>query len=420
MHNALRNGIAGVTGLVIAGAMTGCGAGAGSEGAAQELGIMISSNGAEEDAAWERIVAAFEDEHPDVDVTFESMNTTDYASVIKTRMLGGAGPDVFTYDGNTMTEFIEQGHVLDFVGTDVYEGLSEGVKELALVDPPVPGSTYSLPIQQAGNGIVYNTALFDEAGIADLPQTYDEFVEACGALDDAGITPIAMSAREDWWPQFIVYYAAAEHVFQENPEFNLDLQDGSATYADSEGWRRTLEIFVELSPYYLPDALGTDQAGAQSAFLQGGAAMYPAPFIVGEARSAGLDIGYFNFPTTDDPESSAVWGAPQVSMAVNPTNDRDELALEFLEFLMSDAQYGDYLSDVGAFPTRDGVEMSTDEPLNQVMADAWEGKTFVPTLTPPGTGVQAALLPAMQDLLAGERDIDEVLTAMDDGLAHNQ
>jgi ABC-type glycerol-3-phosphate transport system substrate-binding protein len=419
MHSALRYSIVGAAGVVITGALTGCGSATGDD-EPQELGIMISSNGAEEDAAWEGVVAAFEDEHPDIDVTFESMNTTDYSTVLKTRVLGGAGPDLYKFDGNAAFEFIEQGFAMDVVGTPAFEGLSQGVKDLSLMDTPVEGATFSVPIQQAGNGIVYNTDLFDEAGIDELPQTYSEFVDVCERLDAAGITPLAMSAREDWWPQFIIYYAAAQHVFGENPEFNFDVADGDVTYADSEGWRRTLEILDELSPFYLPDALGTDQAGAQSAFLQGKAAMFPAPWILPEARSAGLEIGYFNFPTTDDPDEESIWGAPQVSMAINPDNGREDLAIEFLTFLMSDEQYGEYLGALASFPTRDGVEMSEDEPLNQVMADAWEGKTFVPTLTPPNTGVQAALLPAMQDLLAGKATVDDVLAAMDKGLARNQ
>jgi raffinose/stachyose/melibiose transport system substrate-binding protein len=393
-------------------ALSGC-SGGGGEGESDTLSILISSNGAAEDAAWETLVADFEKANPDVDVNFESLNTTDYSTVLKTRVLGGAGPDLYKFDGNTASEFIDAGFALDMANEDYFTALTESAQQFPKLDSPVEGAAYSLPIQQAGNGIVYNTALFEAAGITDEPTTYAEFTDVSEKLLASGVVPLAMSAQDNWWPQFIIYYAAAQHVFADDPDFNQQVAAGEATYSENEGWQRTMEIYQELVPYYMPNPLGTDQAAAQSAFLQGNAAMFPAPWIMPEVRATDLEVGYFNFPTTDNPDDDTMWGAPQVSLGVNPDNGNEELAGKFIEFLFSDAQYSKYLDAVSSFPTIDGIKVSGEEPINPIMLEAWEGKTFIGSFTPPGGTVQEAMLPAMQDLLAGKKSVQEVLEAMD-------
>ena len=393
--------------------LTGCAPGAAAVKEDVPLSILISSNGAAEDAAWKTLVADFETANPGVDITFESLNTTDYSTVLKTRVLGGAGPDIYKFDGNTASEFIDAGFALDVSGKDYFTALTESAQQFPKLDSPTAGAAFAVPIEQSGNGMVYNTALFKAAGIDKLPTTYDEFVDACKKLLASDVVPIAMSAQDNWWPQFIIYYAAAQNVFADNPNFNKEVAAGEATYSGNEGWVRTMEIYKELVPYYMPNPLGTDQAAAQSAFLQGKAAMFPAPWIMPEVRATDLEVDYFNFPTTTNPNDDTMWGAPQVSIAVNPKNGREDLAGQFITFLFSDAQYAKFLNSVSSFPTIDGVKVSDEEPINPVMLAAWEGKTFVGSFTPPGGGVQEAMLPAMQDLLAGKKNVREVLAAMD-------
>ncbi|MDD3360278.1 MAG: ABC transporter substrate-binding protein [Hespellia sp.] len=52
------------------------------------------------------------------------------------------------------------------------------------------GTLKSIPYQPNVFAFFYNKDLFDQAGIKDVPTTWDEFLSVCQQLKDAGITPI--------------------------------------------------------------------------------------------------------------------------------------------------------------------------------------------------------------------------------------
>ena len=52
------------------------------------------------------------------------------------------------------------------------------------------GTLKSIPYQPSIFGFFYNQTLFDKAGIAAAPTTWEEFDAACAKLKEAGITPI--------------------------------------------------------------------------------------------------------------------------------------------------------------------------------------------------------------------------------------
>ncbi|WP_432483479.1 ABC transporter substrate-binding protein [Kineococcus esterisolvens] len=391
-------------------ALAGCSSSSGS--GPDELSFLMWGDGTEAQKAYEDVIAAYQDQNPGVTINAEFVNTNDYDTVLKTRLAGGAGPDIYGFDQKNLAQFISDGFAADLSGAAFYDQLTADAREEAHRGSPDEEAAYYVPISQSGNGIVYNTDLFARAGITEEPTTYSGFREACQKLLDAGITPLAMSAQDNWWPQFVVYYAAAENVFSQNPDINEQLMAGEATFSGTPGWARSLDIVEELVPYYMPNPLGTNQTAAQAAFLQGTAAMFPAPWILPNAREAELPVGYMNFPTTDEPVTP-MWGSYLVSFGINPTNDRQQAAEQFLDFFFEEVVYTGFLGKVKAFPTREGIDVSALDPLYPDMQAAWEGRTFVSLVTPPNPGIQEPLLGGMQDLIAGRASTQEVLQRLD-------
>ncbi len=54
------------------------------------------------------------------------------------------------------------------------------------------GKLYGVPYQPFMFTILYNEALFEQAGITSTPKTWAEFLDVCQKLKDAGITPITV------------------------------------------------------------------------------------------------------------------------------------------------------------------------------------------------------------------------------------
>lgn len=69
---------------------------------------------------------------------------------------------------------------------------------------------YSMPWGHGYSGLMYNTKLFEEAGLTKEPRTTDELLRYCETLKAAGITPFIYSAADDyfeycadvWWAQY--------------------------------------------------------------------------------------------------------------------------------------------------------------------------------------------------------------------------
>lgn len=399
--------------VLAAATLTGCSAGSASD--QNSLSFLMWGDGGDTQKAYEKVIDAFEAENPGVTVNAEFVNTNDYDNVLKTRLAGGAGPDVYGFDPKNAADFTRDGFAADLSGAEFFGRLDDAAAQEARRGSD-GGAAYSVPISQSGNGIIYNAELFAQAGITEVPQTYDELRSAADTLVAAGITPFAMSAQDSWWPQFIAYYAMAQHVFPDDPGAVEELLDGERTFADIPGYADALGVVKDLVPYYMADPLGTNQSAAKSAFLTGQAAMFPATWILSDARAAGVEPGYMNFPTLDD-DVADMWGSYLVAWGVNPGNDKVDAAEKFIDFFFQDEVYTEFLTAVKAFPTTTGVDVTANDPLFPDMVAAWEGKTFRPIVIPAHPQLQETLLVGMQNLIAGRTDVDAVITELDASLA---
>lgn len=398
--------------VLAAATLTGCSAGSASD--RNSLSFLMWGDGGDTQKAYEKVIDAFEAENPGVTVNAEFVNTNDYDNVLKTRLAGGAGPDVYGFDPKNITDFVRDGFAADLSGASFFSGLDDAAQQEARRGSD-GDAAYAVPISQSGNGIIYNTELFAQAGITAVPQTYDELKATAEKLSAAGITPFAMSAQDSWWPQFIAYYAMAQHVFPDDADAIDELLGGERTFADIPGYAQALEVVKDLVPYYMPDPLGTNQSAAKSAFLSGQAAMFPATWILADARAAGVEPGYMNFPTVDG-DVADMWGSYLVQWGVNPGNDKVGAAEKFIDFFFQNATYTEFLTAVKAFPTTSGVDVTANDPLFPDMVAAWEGKTFRPIVIPAHPQLQETLLVGMQNLIAGRTDVDAVIGELDASL----
>ncbi|MGW8482961.1 ABC transporter substrate-binding protein [Microbacterium sp. NPDC055903] len=404
--------LAGV-GIMAVGALAGCTSGGGGDENV-ELSFLMWGDGGETQTAYEDVIDAFEEANPNITVNAEFFNTNDYDNILKTRLSGGAGPDVYGFDLGNIDTFIADGFAADL--SEGGESYLSKLNDEAAEDSQRGGGTYNLPISVSGNGLIYNKAAFEAAGITEEPTTYSALLEDSQKLLDAGYTPFAMSAQDNWWPQFIVYYPLAEHGA--NEELGAEMAAGEATFTGNKAWTDSLDIVKELTPFYMPNPVGTNQTAAQSAFLAGDAAMFPATWILSDARDAGLDVGYMNFPTTDEP-TDAIWGTYQVRFGANPNNGEAKLAAahKFLDFFLQDDVYADFLAKVKLFPTTTGVEIGEDvDPLFPDMQASWEGKQFIAAFSPTDPSIQDALLVGLQDIISGQKDTEQVLGDLDRAL----
>lgn len=136
------------------------------------------------------------------------------------------------------------------------------------------GKVYLGPISTAAfacSGVFWNQELFEKAGIAEFPKTWDEFWTCCDKLQAAGITPLALHTEGTAWAPMLLATAEVADS-EEGAAFMKQLYPD--TYQNAEG----LEIagtLQKLFQYTTEDAMYNDFDVSYNHFVSEEAAMIP-------------------------------------------------------------------------------------------------------------------------------------------------
>ncbi|MDC7238110.1 MAG: extracellular solute-binding protein [Sphaerochaetaceae bacterium] len=264
------------------------------------------------------------EENPDADA---------YRSKINTMLGSGSAPDVFSFNPDqTSFMFYDSDVLMDF--TDELKGdWASNFVDGAIESATINGKTKSLPFEMGYTPIWYNMDILEEAGVSEIPQTFDEFWDACEKIKAAGYVPTSqMTGGTNAWTSMLWYCHilnaiggpnvwekdfATDPVFVEAAEIlNRMYQDGNTTV----------------------DAIGGDAGVSGGHFLAGQTAMFiNGPWYIGRVESeapevfAATQIG----PGPGDKYSNGQVGFPQSNLVAANTSDpaKKEAVLSFLKWM---------------------------------------------------------------------------------------
>lgn len=199
------------------------------------------------------------------------------------------------------------------------------------------GHKYLLPLTQHFIGMFYNKRLFEEHGIQP-PATWDDFLAVCERLKAAGVTPIALGARDKWPAQFwfdLLLLRSAPYAFREGLLNGSERFDDPRVLAVFERWKGLIDAgYFNRMPH--PNELAWD-TGANEMVYRGEAAMtlmgtWNIGYFTNPAHAwgAGRDFDFFPFPVID-PQLPRVAMGPIDGLvlpkkAANPVGARAVLA----------------------------------------------------------------------------------------------
>ncbi|WP_309081444.1 extracellular solute-binding protein [Zhihengliuella sp.] len=389
-----------------------------------KLSILTKFAGEPLESYFADVAAEYEAEHPDVDV--ELIQETDQSIKDKTKTLtaSGALPDVyFTWTGDWAQNFVEGGLAADLTeliapGTEWGERFGEASLSAFEYD----GKYYGVPLYNNGKFMGYSKSAFAEAGV-EVPTTFDELIQACGPLRDAGYEPIAFGNKDGWpalhYLQQLFAYNVPSDVLQ------ADFDPETAQWTDP-GYAKSLEQFQTLVTECTDTGTGTNgvlYTTAQEAFAGGRAAMYyqeVLEFDTVTAEGSTLteeDFGIFPLPATADAagDPQALEGAPE-GYLINAKSPQAALAADFMKFAtqeehattLSSPPYGQPSSVVGAV-TEETSSKAVYEGITQVN-EASQLVAWLDTVTVPE--VAGAWLAGGEALISGSSTPEEVLESV--------
>ncbi|MFC4601425.1 ABC transporter substrate-binding protein [Cohnella hongkongensis] len=366
---------------------------------------------------WDKWIADFETKNPGIKVkriqapSLEGLNDN-YA---KTLLTSGDFPDVLS--NISYQDFAKAGALMDIPIDDDIKKIND--YESLLLD----GKLYTLQAYlQPHTQIFYNKDLFAQAGIEQLPRTWDELEAVAEKLKQAGITPLLTAG--DWMTTLTFSILTGPEIFGKNPSWYADKNAGTVSYQD-ENWMTVASRYKDFASkgYFNKGALSIGYEQVEQEFLKGNGAMYPMGSWFTAAYAAAnpdFEAGVFAPPTLDG-EKTYMSGSRGTSFAVSNTTAHPEAALKFAKYLALDPDFHK------AFAASDGmfsglVEPVNDEfsPLQQEIADLLkEAGTMSGYETQragdfPVNGLGNQLAKVGQNLLLDNSDLAKEMKSLDE------
>ena len=163
----------------------------GSSTGAVELNLWsFNVGGFAEASNWEPIIAAFNEQNPDIKITVTPINYQDGDQKLTSAITAGTGPDIiFEGPERIVGNYAREGLMVDL--SDLWEtggsDIAEGISSVSQLD----GTYYMYPLSVAAHCMAINYEAFEAAGalqyIDEEPRTWttDNFVKAMEAVRDA-------------------------------------------------------------------------------------------------------------------------------------------------------------------------------------------------------------------------------------------
>lgn len=286
-------------------------------------------------------------------------------------------PEVCTYEsGVRLKQVIEADKILNvdktFSDLGIRDCLDEGA--VSLLKNLVDGlGLYCVPLGMNMEGFWYNKALFAEAGVAKVPETWDEMLDACEKLKAKGIIPIVQGGSDNW-PMTRVLNA---YVVR---SIGLDALQNAVTgkthFSDPE-YVAAAQMFQDMAKKgYFAEGMNTiDPGTATSMLMNGQAAMnydgsWKSSNLNSEDNTAGPEgIGFFNVPVVNDSSTLRDYSMNCGNILMFSSKKYDEQVGEWMKFVFP--MLGDFaIQETGSFKGFRITEMPEDTTYyTQLVAD---------------------------------------------------
>jgi multiple sugar transport system substrate-binding protein len=297
----------------------------------------------------EELVGAFEAANPDIQVKLVNVGSgaAQYEKLQVAFAAGSGAPDVAMMEYPYISQFALSGDIIpidDLGGAEVKaDFVDSAVNQLT-----VNGQFYGTPLDVAPMALAYRADLFEEAGITELPETWDQFAETAATFQSAHPDAwIVNSPISDGTFLQMMWAAGLTPIEVDGATIDIDF-----TSAETE---ELLTYWVDLAQSGLVGALPAWSPEWTQAFAAGnhGGWLMPGwgPVVVGPAapETSGL-WQVTRLPSADGLLTSSEWGGS--AYAVTAQSENPEAAAALAIWLNHEPEAYELLYELtGSFPT---------------------------------------------------------------------
>ncbi|WP_328869278.1 extracellular solute-binding protein [Streptomyces sp. NBC_00287] len=366
----------------------------------------------------EDIVKAFEKANPGVKVRHTTSGADQYQQQIRTQLSSGTAPDVMSVwpgNGNPAATYVlaEPGYLRDLSDQPWAAELPDAIKTVAQYE----GKTYNAVFGQNGIGAVYNQQAMEKAGLTP-PDTWTELLAFCRDAKAKGTPAFALGNQDNWVTQLVQYALVATTVYGKDRDFDQKMQAGEATFAKSQ-WTTALDKYLtmEKTGCFQENPLGTNYEASQQLAATGKTlGIVQGNWVIALLKGKNPQ-GTFTFkalPATDDTSATLIPAAAGAGYGVNAKAKNEDLALKFVNFVMSPEGMNLFAEKQGGLPALSDTGYAVDPSLTELSTFIRADRTvpFMDQLW-PNAKVQQTMLSGLQEIFSDQSTPDELLKEMD-------
>ncbi|MHB9294750.1 ABC transporter substrate-binding protein [Pillotina sp. SPG140] len=374
-----------------------------------ELNIMMSFPQYMEQ--WEKYARQFEakvlaEEKIELRINLEMPSSEQYTSVLQARLTGNTAPDLYTLHCNDIGTYTRAGHLSDLSGEALSSKIFENVKNTVTVD----GKLMAVPIESQAWGVLYNKAIFADAGVTP-PETLDELKAVCNMLISKSYTPFMLAFQEQWVPQLMTALTLGGKVTGDVPDWLTRMYNDAGSYTEMK------DIFDVIN---LIMANGTRRAMEQGSemgaaeFANGAAAMFVqgtwASNTIMQANPY-MQLGVLPLPVNNNPKCTLVNLSTSTILGVYPDSKEKELALRFANYVLDDNDSSALFQACGFNPLAASHKYEVSSWIKDAYAYVEQGRSYQDLVIPSAvTNEQGKLL---QELYVRAVTVDQIITQLD-------
>lgn len=350
-----------------------------------------------------QIISDFEAQNPDIRVVQNQV--ADSETAIRTLLVKDKTPDVITLNANgNFGRLAQAGVFYDFSDEPVLETINPAVQDILAELGNKTGEINGLGYVNNANGVIYNRAIFAEQGL-EVPETWDEFIAVCDALQAAGIQPFYGTLADSWtgMPSWnaLGAYPTQDGFFDEMREEGEDVGADSPVSFEKD-FADVMAKQAQLFSYMQDGYRGRTYDDGNAAFANGEAAMMlQGIWALSPVKGINPDIdaAIFPYPAAEDPDDRLlVTGVDVVVTMARETPHREE-ALRFIDYLFEVGVIEKFAASQTMVPSVVGAELSDDPALQSVKPffDSGQITGFIDHQVPPSIPLVAVVQQSLFD-----------------------
>ncbi len=302
---------------------------------AQDATLTIESWRNDDLALWQdKIIPAFEAEHPGIKVIFSPSAPAEYNAVLNSKLEAGSAGDLITcrpFDASLA--LYEAGHLTDLSDLEAMGNFSDVAKSAWQTDDA--SASFCVPMASVIHGFIYNKDAFNELGI-EVPTTEAEFFAALDKIkEDGTYIPMAMGTNDQWEAATMGYNNIGPNYWK-GEEGRLALIKGEQKLTDPQ-WVAPYATLAKWGAYLGDGYEAQTYPDSQNLFTLGRAAVYPAGSweISGFNTQADFEMGAFKPPVQNAGDTCYISDHTDIGIGMNAASENQEAARTFLAWVAS-------------------------------------------------------------------------------------